>query len=399
MKSIFLALIVKLCATAIFAFSPFSYAQWYESTGHATIQNNDIAAAKAAAIKDAISQALVFSGARVSSVQTLVDGVLMQDQLKISSQGDIQKIELVSENRRNNQFAITLRLDIFPRAEQCSQSSFNKFVAITQSQLNYREQAKMGQIFDIDKAVSKNIFSTLQQSAMSAIPVAYFSKAIEIDKYFTQQHDFSHNQLDEISSRSNAQYVLFSQITSLSTSEKRNNNYAFWQSEQYDRNYKIEFSLFNGTTYEQVWQNTYQGQAVWPFKKTTIIDVNSNRFWQSPFGQTINNINQTLSYDLQSVMACLPTQGKIMHMENSKLAINLGKTHGLKLGQHLSIAHHSYLTDAQGNTLPHTITTLNRIRVEQLFQHSAIAVSVNNEPLPAVQINDVVEIAEQPLHF
>lgn len=393
MKSFLKAVLAGLSTTAVLTFSPFTHAQWYESTGHAVIQNSDIPGAKAAAIKDAITQALVFSGARVSSVQTLVDGVLTQDQLKISSQGEIQKIELVSENRSSDEFAITLRLDIFAQTEQCPQSNFNKFIAVTQSQLTNREHARMGQIFDINKAVSKNIYTALQKSKMSAVPVAYFNKAIKVDTYFNQQHDYSNSQLEEISSRSNAQYVLLSQITSLSTSDKLNSDYAFWQDESYQRHYQIEFSLFNGTTYEPLWQQSYQSQAIWPFEKTTIIDVNSNRFWQSPFGQSISEINQTLSYDLQAAMACLPTQGKIMHMENNKLVINLGKAHGLEKGQQLSIAHHNYLTDAQGNTMPHTITTLNRIRVEQLYQHSAIAVSINDQPLPGVQINDIVEVA------
>ena len=397
MKSFLSLVFAGLSATALLTFSAFTKAQWYESKGHAQIKSGDTSAAKSAAIKDAITQALVFSGARVSSVQTLVDGVLMQDQLKISSHGEIQKIELISENQYDDKFAITLRLDIFAQAEQCPQNSFNKFIAITQSQLNHRQQAMMGQIFDINKAVSKKIFTSLQKSKMSAVPVAYFNNAIKVDKYFTQQHDYSNAQLEEISSRSNAQYVLLSQITNLSTSNKLNNDYAFWQDETYKRNYEIEFTLFDGTTYEQLWQNSYQSQAIWPFEKTKIVDVNSNAFWESPFGQSITDINQTLSYDLQSVMACLPTQGKIMHMENSKIVINLGKAHGLQKGQLLSIAHHNYLTDAAGNVMPHKITTLNRIRVEQLYQQTAIAVSIDDKPLPGVQINDVVEIISQEL--
>lgn len=141
---------------------------------------------------------------------------------------------------------------------------------MTQSQLTNREHARMGQIFDINKAVSKNIYTSLQKSKMSAIPVAYFNKAIKVDTYFNQQHDYSNSQLEEISSRSNAQYVLLSQITSLSTSDKLNSDYAFWQDESYQRHYQIEFSLFNGTTYEPLWQQSYQSQAIWPFEKTTI---------------------------------------------------------------------------------------------------------------------------------
>lgn len=397
MKSFLSLAIAGLSAASLLTFSAFTKAQWYESTGHAPIQNDDISGAKSAAIKDAITQALVFSGARVSSVQTLVDGVLMQDKLKISSHGEIQKIELVSEDRYDNKFAITLRLDIFAQTEHCPQTPFNKFVAVTQSQLINREHAKMGQIFDINKVISKRIFTLLQKSKMSAVPVAYYNNAIKVDHYFSQQHGHPNAQLEEISSRSNAQYVLLSQITNLSTSDKLNNDYAFWQSETYQRNYTIELVLFDGTTYEQLWQNSYQTHATWPFKKTAIVDVNSDKFWQSPYGQSITDINQTLSYDLQAAIACLPTQGKIMHMENSKIVINLGKAHGLKKGQTLSIAHHNYLTDAAGNTMPHTIKTLNTIRIEQLYQQQAIAVSIDDKPLAGVQINDVVEVISQDL--
>jgi len=384
-----------LSATALLTFSPFTKAQWYESTGHAAIQNGDVRSAKSAAIKDAITQALVFSGARVSSLQTLVDGVLMQDELKISSHGEIQKIELVSEDRYDAQFSITLRLDIFSQTEQCPQSSFNKFVAITQSQLSYPEQAKMGQIFDINKTVSKNLYKALLKSKMSAIPVAYYNNAINVKKYFSQRNNSINAQLEDISSRSNAQYILLSQITNLSTSDKLNNDYAFWQDESYQRSYNVEFALFDGTTYERLWQHDYQSQAMWPFEKTAIIDVNSDKFWHSPFGKTITDTNQTVSYDLQAFMACLPTQGKIMHLENSKIVINLGKAHGLKEGQILSIAHRNYLTDAAGNVMPHKITTLNTIRVEQLYQQSAIAVSIDDTPLAGVQINDIVDVISQ----
>ncbi|WP_462173875.1 flagellar assembly protein T N-terminal domain-containing protein [Pseudoalteromonas xiamenensis] len=55
-----------------------SQAEWFESTGYAVIDDGDIAKARHAAIKDAVRQALIFSGASVSSVQTIADGVLSQ---------------------------------------------------------------------------------------------------------------------------------------------------------------------------------------------------------------------------------------------------------------------------------------------------------------------------------
>ena len=42
--------------------------------------------------------------------------------------------------------------------------------------------------------------------------------------------------------------------------------------------------------------------------------------------------------------------------------------------------------------MPHLITTLNQIQVEQVYQQSAVAVSIDQQPLPNIQINDVVEL-------
>ena len=397
MKHILSSVIVATSWLGICLLSPNAAAQWYESTGHASIKNDDISGAKSAAIKDAITQALVFSGARVSSMQTLVDGVLTQDQLKINSHGEIQKIEMISEDRNAEQFAITLRLDIFPQQEHCPANQFTKFVAITQTQLVNREQARMGQIFDINKATSEALYRTLSQSAMNTKPTAYFNFPLRVGEFFNQQYDYSNALLEEVASRSNSQYVLLSQIIDISNSDKLNNNYAFWQDETYQRSYKIDLALFDGTTYERLWQKSYSNQGIWPFEKTAIIDVYSEKFWGSDYGQTITALNQTISYDLQAAMACLETQGKILHIENSKLIINLGKAHGLEKGQRLSIAHHNYLTDAAGNKMPHLITTLNQIQVEQVFQQSAVAVSVDNQPLPNIQINDVVELISSEL--
>ena len=374
-------------------FSNNSLAQWFESTGHAAIKDGDTSQAKSAAMKDAITQALVFSGARVSSVQTLVDGVLTQDQLKISSHGEIQKIELISEDRHNDTYAITLRLDIFPQAEECPANKYAKFIAITQSQLANREQARMGQIFDVNKAISEQLYTRLSNTQMAAKPTAYYNAPLRVDHFFTQQYDYSDALLEEITSRSNSQYVLLSRIRDLSVNRKLNNDYAFWQDDSFKRAYKADYVLFDGTTYEKLWQKSYQTEGIWPYKKTDIIDVYSDRFWETDYGQAISEVNQTLTYDLQAAMACLPTQGKILHIENGKLIINLGKAHGLQQGELLNIAHHNYMTDAQGNKLPHKITTLNQVKITQLYQQSAVAMSIDEQPLPNIQINDIVELA------
>ena len=101
-------------------FSNNSLAQWFESTGHAVVKMATRVRQNQPPLKMRSPKHWCFQEP-VTSVQTLVDGVLTQDQLKISSHGEIQKIELISEDRHNDTYAITLRLDIFLKPKNALQ--------------------------------------------------------------------------------------------------------------------------------------------------------------------------------------------------------------------------------------------------------------------------------------
>ena len=138
------------------------HAQWYESTGQAQIRDGDKNSAKARATEDAIKQALVYAGASVSSLQSVADGLITQDQLKVRAHGEINNIELIDETYSDDFVSVTVRLDIFPNDTQCFSSDFKKSVAITQTQFSNREDALHGQIFDINKAFSEKLFQTIR---------------------------------------------------------------------------------------------------------------------------------------------------------------------------------------------------------------------------------------------
>lgn len=67
MKKQFATSLSLLCITLVHP----AYAEWFEVTGIADVKNGDHQKAKRKAVNDAITQALLFSGASVSSVQTV----------------------------------------------------------------------------------------------------------------------------------------------------------------------------------------------------------------------------------------------------------------------------------------------------------------------------------------
>ncbi|MFY8300262.1 flagellar assembly protein T N-terminal domain-containing protein [Pseudoalteromonas sp. SS15] len=375
-------------------------AEWFEVVGYGGIVDGDTSSARQMAVKDAITQALIFSGATVSSVQTVADGVLEQDELKIKTHGQIQHVNLINEQQQGEQYSVTLHLDIIPQQAQCVESKFNKQITVTQSQLTHPDQARLGQIFDIPKASSQRLFNTLNERNLGVKMIPYIDRKLDVRAFFAQQFEYNANLIDTLSRSSNTQYVLLSQITDISQGRKMNNDYAFWESEAYMRNFKIDFALFDSQTNDQVWSQHYSAQGIWPHKKTKIVNVNSEEFWRTDYGQKIQTIYNKVSQDLNTAVSCLKTTGKILMIDSDRVVINLGQSHGLEAGQVLSILHRSNLTAANGMQFSHHIQTIEQIVVEQVNAQSAIARNLSDRPLSNIQLNDVIKVVvKEPESF
>ncbi|KZN37550.1 flagellar assembly protein T N-terminal domain-containing protein [Pseudoalteromonas luteoviolacea] len=373
-----------------------SQAEWFEVTGYANAYTSDRAAARQEAVQDAITQALIFSGATVSSVQTLADGVLAQDHIKIKSHGEIQEINLVSENTKDGVMSVTLHLDIFPKQQKCPEESFSKQITITQSQLIQPHQARLGQIFDVHKSSSERLYQTLMQRNMAVKPIPFIDKSLNVRAFFSQNFDYDNQLIESLTATSNSQYVLLSQITDVASTQQLNSEYAFWQDDEYVRSFKIDFVAFDALSKDKVWQQHYSVTGIWPFEKTKIIDVYSDTFWHTDYGKRIQSVFNSLAQDLDQAFACMPTKGKILHKDQDQLVINLGRAHGIKEGQILSVAHRSDVAGERNQFFSRSIQTINRVKVTQVNAQNAIAENIQNRPMNNIQINDIVELIITP---
>ena len=197
-------------------------------------------------------------------------------------------------------------------------------------------------------------------------PVPYFAQTINVERFFSQRFDYNERLIETVTANTNSQYVLLSQISDISSVDKLNSDFAFWQSDKFLRSFKIDFALFDALSHERVWQKQYATQGVWPFKKTKLIDVYSERFWRTDYADEIQLTLEQVTVDLNAAVACLPTNGKILHVDGDEVIINLGRMHGLEHGQILNIAHSSPITNASGKKYMRQIKTINKVRVTQI---------------------------------
>lgn len=381
-------LTMRLIALLIFvSFS--SHAVWYESTGQAKIRNGDIEQARLMATEDAIQQALLFSGAQVTSLQQVVNGIWQTPTTQISSHGAIDQIEVIDEIQSSETLSVTLRLDILDDSETCQNSSLKKNIAITRAGFKFPEQATYGQIFELPKAYSNKLVNHLNQFSHLFNTKADINRKLNTTSLFTAHHDANSSALiQQIADQNNSQFVWVSQIDDVSLGEQQSSSLSFWQDKAFERFFSLNTALYNGLTGELMTQKRYDSFATWQTKKTARIDVNSEKFWTMPYGQEITDINLKLGQDLSSYLACVPAQARILNIDHDTIIISLGTENNLVKGQKLRVALRKGFNQKQL-----IIDTDYQLRVTQVNQNTAIAQVIGDKLLANVQLGDLVTLA------
>lgn len=386
MKLLFIIFISTFALTS----SCNAYSQWYETQGQAYINNNDTKSARNKAIENALKKTLLIAGASVSSVQQVVNGLLTKDEVNIRATGIVNAFEIVSENYANSVATVTIRADIFPQEKQCFSADYRKTLLLTRSHILQREQANIGNIYQIDSAMSKQLNLHLQndsrylQTKLNTKNKTPFSRFLQ-----SSQQEKVKALTMALADSTDSQFVLFSEITDLSFDKKVNNKWQFWQSAINDRHFNLTIYIFDGANGELVFEKAYRSTTPWQYDKRESVNVLSNEFWQSSYGLKINSLLKDISLDIDELLMCQPTQGKIVSVDNNKLLINLGKIHGVKIGDQFSLLTSANFHHDNGKIYAGFNVSPYKVKVVSTSRNSSTLMSVNDEQLGNIQINDM----------
>ncbi len=371
-------------------YSTSSVGQWYESQGVATIKNSDNKAAKTQAVQNALKKALLVAGASVSSVRQVVNGLLTQDEISIRASGSVNSLELISESYSDDLVTVTIRADIFSQEKKCFAADYRKSMLITRSNILHREQANVGSLYALDKALVKHLANKIQQQGIYLDTNLALHTKTEFSRLNQTLNTQSLKNLTmSLANMTNSQYVLFSEIQDLSMANDENNDWQFWQKNIYQRQFNIALYIHDGTTGERILDKYYQSSAPWQFDKRKQVDVTSHNFWQSEYGQQISLTLDNMVSDIDENMMCQPTQGRIVQVTGNSLIFNLGKRHGVKVGDEFSLLHlDSFISDDK-RTYPGFNISPYKVIVNSVSQDSAHATTTEQHILDNIQINDL----------
>lgn len=370
----------------------FAVAEWYEATGQAKIRHGDVRSAKNRAVQDALKQAMLFSGANVTSIQKISKGLLMDDHVQINAMGAVNRVEIVEERQKGPFISVTIRADIFPKDRECYASEFGKKVAITQFPIQHWQDAKIGEIYGLEKELPRQLMKMFQSGANTIYPVAWFEKKLNVNAEFEQQGKVRYELIDAVAQNANAQFVMFGRISDVSFGDKTN-AFSFWADDEFERYFTLELIVANALTHEVLYQNRFHTEADWTFDHKQSVNVNSSQFWNSEYGHSIRRLLTEVRDDLYTNLNCQKLQSKISDIrEGEQIQINIGAGQGVEIGQEYRVSYRSDKIDDLGNLLTNIVISPYKVRIIKVYENSAIAESTDTDFMSNVQINDIIEL-------
>jgi len=366
------------------------YAQWYETQGNAYINRGNNEIAKIKAIENALKKALLVSGASVSSVQQVVNGLLTQDEINIRATGIVNAFEVIDETYTETNVTVTIRADIFSHDKQCFSEDYRKSLLITKSHIKKRQQANIGGIYQLDESLVKRLSNKIAQEGMYLNTKLVLKNSSEFSIYNNSlQAEKIKNITMSLADFTDSQYVLFSEIDDISFDAEENNSWQFWQLDEFNRHFGLSIYIYNGSNGELVFEKNYHSSAPWTFSKRAQVDVNSTTFWQSDYGQTINQTLNDVISDIDSNMMCQPTRGKIIQVTGNEISINLGSKHGVKVGDEFSLLHVKNFVSDSGKTYAGFNVSSFTVKITDVSRESAKAATQDNQILDNIQLYDL----------
>lgn len=359
-------------------------AAWFEAQGQALIQQGDRIAAKERATEEAIRQALMFAGASVQSVQMLTNGLLKEDRLQISASGEVQNLELIAEHWHADYVTVSIRADIFPKEAQCHASEYKKTLVTTWFPLENRQQAQDGQLHKLSEAAPR----ALQQQFRAQ---ADYASLEQIEPYTVRWNKTNVlSQAPSLARQSRSQYILAAVINDLSINRPEHSSLAFWKDSDVMRQFGIDIYLVDGMNGAILLQKNYATEALWQFDRFEQVDVNSDKFWRSEFGKAVSHLFSNIVEDVDHQLTCQPATGRVLSINGDNLQVSIGRAHGLKVGDELTLYKTNQVIDPQGMTFLQYSLYPTKVKVVSASVDSATVAAVGNGILANIQPNDFV---------
>lgn len=382
-------IVTLLLLSLALLFPSFLMAAWIFVKGESNIIDGNVTKARENAIHQAMTYATIQNGANFTSSQTVNNGQLTQDSFSIEQQSQAAKIELISEFIEDDTLTVMIRIDVIGASSHqalCDSQSLKAAILVPQAMIKDRVQLRYGNIGFFEKALSIRIGNTLTQTSENSFPHLHANERLDIEQSLVDIRGYRlPSWLSEIT---DSQYVLLPEIIDISTDPAQEHMLGLWNSTPI-RHFQLRLSLYHGISGEQIWSQDYTTSAPWEFERQETVPSNQNRFWNSAYGKNIDKVLAKAMQDIDTSLSCRPILGQVVAKQHNRLILNLGRRHGIRVGDEFQLILQENLPDRFEQMRSIAGTSRATVKIDQVTQDSATAILVGQKASYNVQINDI----------
>ncbi len=372
-------------------------AAWYKTIGSAAIINNDEEYARQQAIQDALRQAMLKAGASVSSIQKLSNGALTRDDFQIRANSEVRQYQLLDEEIRDARIFVRVRSYIVADRSGCSGGLYAKDISLIRFNWQHKDDARYGQIYQLDRAVTRTLFDRLGQQRQVFVTRSWLDNNLGVEPGKIQQGDSDFaRQIQALAVQTDSQYLIFGSIVDASLQQPdqgiADNIFPGAWFKTPLRRFTLQLYLYDGLTGQLLEQPFYQTQANWTFDKEAVVDPISQDFWQSSYGMEITSTLNRITEELKGRLQCERPTARIIRIDGLDYHINLGKTNGLKVGDRFRILHKADFTDVNGQEHALRNAAAGTMEVTKVYPENAVLRPLSQYAAGNIQVSDLAEL-------
>lgn len=313
-------------------------ADWYQAEGSAPLSLG-ADTARQQALEQALSDALLQSGASLNTTQSATNGTFGGQQLDISAQGELMDYLIINERKQQGRLWLTVRADIWPgehRQGQCA-GRYRPGLAMTTITLRHPEQGSTGQIYELGTAVTSRLSSLLAANVnITSAPGA----PLTTDSGLPRSAGLRQGG-DVLAARQQSRLLLSGTIEDISIED---GHWGKWTFSDIPRAFHMRLVLEDSLTGDVLLQRDYQTRSSWDYGKHDRVNVHEQGFWQSEYGAAVAQLLKNASRELVRAQACLKAVGNIVQQSEEGVLMDLGRREGIQPGDRFTLMHRRQLT-------------------------------------------------------
>ncbi|MBD5772597.1 flagellar assembly protein FlgT [Marinomonas colpomeniae] len=373
-------------------------AQTVDVVGEAIIYNDDIPDARYRATQQAIKQAVLESGSRVSVKDQLNNGEL-ESSLEIRSSSHVQKAKIISEEQNGDFLTLVARIEVTPDS-QCSSgptSYYKKTVGVTGFQLQVPQQAALGELSNIARALPKSLADEINNQgylkALTATNIAIYPDIINAPS--STNFDGSLTNVTRISEQLGVQYIVSGVIRDIGEIYLRRPNDKHskdLEAEEIDKERKfiVDIYIYDGFSGALLFEHRYNEIGNWDISDHARVGFGSAKFWSIHYGKVVQQALKESALDTSEQLRCQPFIANIFRTEGNRIHISAGSIAGIKQGDKFNV----YRRYEVFNQLQSAQTQLNNanisVTIKQVQPNFSVGELVVDSHILNVQQQDVV---------